>query len=209
MVSNPDSVGHRGQRRVDRADAREEARVDDVQVVDLVRPAIGVQNRRGGIGSEPDRARLVGMPEAQIILSEAVLVIATSPKSPEANAAVKRAMADVEAGVTGEVPAHLRDAHYPGAAAMGHGAGYLFPHDHRLNENAYTVLESTNYSIQIDVLASASGAQMGVMLTSNSNGTYFTRNAEHTNSRAVVVFNLIAIGVVPSLADVSRTECKA
>lgn len=74
--------------------------------------------------------QLVGMPEAQIILSQAVLHIATAPKSPQANAAIKAAMADVADGVTGPVPEHLRDSHYPGAKALGHGAGYLFPHDH-------------------------------------------------------------------------------
>src|ERR1700709_663565 len=57
----------------------------------------------------------------------------------------------------------------------------VFPHDHKLTEKAYTVLESTNYSIQIDVLNSRPGNPMGVFLSSNSNGTYFTRNIEHTN----------------------------
>ncbi len=58
----------------------------------------------------------------------------------------------------------------------------VFPQDHRLDEEAYTVLESTNYSIQVDVMTSTRKAQpMGVILTSNSNGTYFTRNVEHTN----------------------------
>ncbi|CAJ2513346.1 Uu.00g014650.m01.CDS01 [Anthostomella pinea] len=58
----------------------------------------------------------------------------------------------------------------------------IFPHDHPLLEAAYTVLESTNYSIQIDVRTSRRMSQpMGTLLTSNSNGTYFTRNMEHTN----------------------------
>lgn len=58
----------------------------------------------------------------------------------------------------------------------------VFPEDHRLDEKAYTVLESTNYSIQVDVMTSTNMLQpMGVILTSNSNGTYFTRNVEHTN----------------------------
>ncbi|RYP73745.1 hypothetical protein DL771_003458 [Monosporascus sp. 5C6A] len=58
----------------------------------------------------------------------------------------------------------------------------IFPQDHRLDQEAYTVLESTNYSIQIDVMTSAHLSQpMGVILTSNSDGTYFTRNVEHTN----------------------------
>ncbi|KAI1387058.1 Oligoxyloglucan reducing end-specific cellobiohydrolase [Hypoxylon trugodes] len=58
----------------------------------------------------------------------------------------------------------------------------VFPHDHPLLEASYTVLESTNYSIQIDVRSSRRlSNSMGTLLTSNSNGTYFTRNAEHTN----------------------------
>ncbi|KAK4240658.1 hypothetical protein C8A03DRAFT_31256 [Achaetomium macrosporum] len=54
-------------------------------------------------------------------------------------------------------------------------------HDHRLMQEAYTVLESTNYSIQIDVMTTRPSNPMGVMFTSNSNGTYFTENIEHTN----------------------------
>lgn len=58
----------------------------------------------------------------------------------------------------------------------------IFPHDHKLKEKAYTVLESTNYSIQLDVMSGSRASNpMGVFLTSNSNGTYFTRNIEHTN----------------------------
>jgi hypothetical protein len=57
-----------------------------------------------------------------------------------------------------------------------------FPHDHKLREEAYTILESTNYSIQLDVLSGSKPRNpMGVLLSSNSNGTYFTRNIEHTN----------------------------
>ncbi|KAH8676359.1 hypothetical protein BX600DRAFT_377333 [Xylariales sp. PMI_506] len=57
----------------------------------------------------------------------------------------------------------------------------MFPSDHRVNQEAYTVLEGTNYSIQIDVMTTRPSNPMGVMFTSNSNGTYFTRNMEHTN----------------------------
>ncbi|XXG99080.1 hypothetical protein Hte_005414 [Hypoxylon texense] len=58
----------------------------------------------------------------------------------------------------------------------------IFPHDHPLLEASYTVLESTNYSIQIDLRTSRRISKpMGTLLTSNSNGTYFTRNVEHTN----------------------------
>ncbi|KAF8864345.1 Oligoxyloglucan reducing end-specific cellobiohydrolase [Acephala macrosclerotiorum] len=57
----------------------------------------------------------------------------------------------------------------------------IFPHDHKLTEEAYTVLEGTNYSIQIDVMNSRPSAPMGVFLSSNSNGTYFARKMEHTD----------------------------
>ncbi|KAG6039311.1 hypothetical protein E4U41_002980 [Claviceps citrina] len=54
-------------------------------------------------------------------------------------------------------------------------------HSHRINQGAYTVLESTNYSIQVDVMASHPSRPMGVLFTSNSNGTYFTENVPYTN----------------------------
>lgn len=57
----------------------------------------------------------------------------------------------------------------------------MFPMDHRIDQEAYTVLESTNYSIQIDVMTTRPSNPMGVMFTSNSNGTFFTRNIEYTN----------------------------
>lgn len=56
-----------------------------------------------------------------------------------------------------------------------------FPSEHRLNEDAYTILESTNYSIQVDVMTTDPPSPMGVLFTSNSNGTYFTKNIGHTN----------------------------
>lgn len=73
--------------------------------------------------------QLIGMPEARINLAQAAVAVATAPKSPGIIAGIDRALADVRAGRTGEVPKHLRDAHYPGAKALGHGEGYLFPHD--------------------------------------------------------------------------------
>lgn len=73
--------------------------------------------------------QMIGMPEARINLAQAVIAIATAPKSPAVIRGIDGALADVRAGRTGPVPMHLRDAHYPGARALGHGAGYLFPHD--------------------------------------------------------------------------------
>src|SRR5690606_38460041 len=73
--------------------------------------------------------QLIGMPEARIVLAEAVIHVATAPKSNAAYVAVDRAIADVRAGKAGPVPAHLRDTHYPGAERLGHGAGYRYAHD--------------------------------------------------------------------------------
>lgn len=73
---------------------------------------------------------LIGMPEARIILAEAVVHLATAPKSNAAYTGIDAALADVRAGRVGSVPPHLRDAHYAGAQALGHGKGYLYAHDH-------------------------------------------------------------------------------
>lgn len=71
----------------------------------------------------------IGMPEGRIPLAEAVVYLATAPKSPASYRAIDAAIADVKAGRSGQVPLHLRDAHYPGAKGLGHGEGYLYSHD--------------------------------------------------------------------------------
>lgn len=71
----------------------------------------------------------VGMPEAQIILSQAVLYVATAPKSNSACNAVFAAMENVKSCKT-SVPAHLQDSHYRGAQSLGHGTGYKYAHDY-------------------------------------------------------------------------------
>lgn len=73
--------------------------------------------------------QLIGMPEARIVLAEAVVHVATAPKSNASYSAVDAAIADVRAGRVGTVPAHLRDAHYAGAERVGHGQGYRYAHD--------------------------------------------------------------------------------
>lgn len=75
-------------------------------------------------------AHLVGFPEAQIILSEAVLYVALAPKSNSAYMAIAAATSDVRHYEHGEVPAHLRDAHYSGAGKLGHGVTYKYAHDY-------------------------------------------------------------------------------
>ncbi len=71
----------------------------------------------------------VGLPEAQLNLAEAVLYLATAPKSNRVTTALGRARADAREGPRGDVPAHLRDASYRGARELGHGEGYRYPHD--------------------------------------------------------------------------------
>ena len=71
----------------------------------------------------------VGLPEARINLAQAVIHIAMAPKSNAVIKAIGAADADVRAGLVGAVPPHLRDAHYSGAGKVGHGEGYLYPHD--------------------------------------------------------------------------------
>jgi putative ATPase len=71
----------------------------------------------------------VGLPEARINLAQAVIHISMAPKSNAVIKAIGAADADVRNGLIGAVPAHLRDAHYSGAGKVGHGEGYLYPHD--------------------------------------------------------------------------------
>jgi putative ATPase len=71
----------------------------------------------------------IGLPEARINLAQAVIHISLAPKSNAVIKAIGAADADVRNGLIGAVPAHLRDAHYPGAGKVGHGEGYLYPHD--------------------------------------------------------------------------------
>ena len=72
---------------------------------------------------------LIGMPEAQIILAHATLHATLAPKSNAVVLAISAAVADVRRGRVGTVPPRLRDAHYQGAASLGHGKGYVYPHD--------------------------------------------------------------------------------
>jgi putative ATPase len=71
----------------------------------------------------------VGLPEAQLNLAQAVIHLATAPKSNAVIEAIGAAVSDVRAGRGGAVPRHLRDAHYQGSRGLGHGVGYSYPHD--------------------------------------------------------------------------------
>ncbi len=74
-------------------------------------------------------AERVGMPEAQIILAQAAMYVACAPKSNSCMKAIGEAMKTVEQTGSLPVPGHLQDAHYKGAARLGHGTGYQYPHD--------------------------------------------------------------------------------
>src|SRR5699024_4934686 len=76
--------------------------------------------------------QFIGMPEGRIPLAEAVVYLATAAKSNASNIGIDEAIADVRNGRIGRVPVHLRDAHYPGAKRLGHGKGYVYPHDSEL-----------------------------------------------------------------------------
>jgi putative ATPase len=71
----------------------------------------------------------VGLPEAALNLAQAVIYLARAPKSNAVVVALGRAQSDVRSGLPQEVPTHLRDAHYKAASSIGHGEGYVYPHD--------------------------------------------------------------------------------
>ncbi|ADU29777.1 AAA family ATPase [Evansella cellulosilytica] len=75
----------------------------------------------------------IGMPEARIPLAEAALYLATAPKSNAVITGIDSALSLVENEKTGDVPIHLRDAHYKGASRLGHGEGYKYPHNYEMH----------------------------------------------------------------------------
>ena len=85
-----------------------------------------------------DCAQALGLPEARIPLAEAVILLATAPKSNSAIMAIDEAMADVQNGKGQIIPPNLQDSHYGGAEKLGHGKGYIYPHgfpNHYVEQN--------------------------------------------------------------------------
>ena len=76
-----------------------------------------------------DSAFQLGFPEARIPLSEAVILLATAPKSNSAMLALDAAIEDISNGNTGDIPSYLKDAHFSGAEKLNRGTGYIYPHD--------------------------------------------------------------------------------
>jgi putative ATPase len=93
---------------------------------------VGLADARGLLVADAAAraVEFVGLPEAQLNLAHAVIYLARAPKSNSVITALQAATTDVRDGAAATVPVHLRDAHYPGAARLGHGTGYEYPHAH-------------------------------------------------------------------------------
>lgn len=93
---------------------------------------IGLANPQAGARTLAaiESAERLGLPEARIPLANAVIELCLSPKSNSAIMAIDSALADIRKGVIGEVPDHLKDAHYKGAKELGRGIDYLYPHNY-------------------------------------------------------------------------------
>ncbi|MBM7701412.1 replication-associated recombination protein A [Metabacillus iocasae] len=93
---------------------------------------IGLANPQAGARtlSAIEASERLGFPEARIPLANAVIELCLSPKSNSAYKALDEAIADIKKGLAGEVPPHLKDAHYKGANQLGRGLAYLYPHDY-------------------------------------------------------------------------------
>ncbi len=83
------------------------------------------------VKSAVDTAMMVGLPEARLPLANAVILVATSPKSNSAHDAINAAMADIERGIGGDIPRHLQNKHFDGEDAEIKGQNYKYPHDYK------------------------------------------------------------------------------
>ncbi|MBK9178386.1 MAG: replication-associated recombination protein A [Acidimicrobiales bacterium] len=112
-------------------EAGEDARFIARRLVILASEDVGMADPQGLLVADAAATAVerVGLPEAALNLAHAVVHLATAPKSNRVTVALGRARRDVRDGAGGEVPAHLRDAHYRGARSLGHGQGYQYPHD--------------------------------------------------------------------------------
>ncbi|WP_062306168.1 replication-associated recombination protein A [Demequina subtropica] len=111
--------------------AGEDPRFIARRLVILAAEDIGMADPQGLVIAQAaaDAVSFIGMPEGRIVLAEATTYLASAPKSNRSYRAIDAAIADVRAGRAGVVPEHLRDAHYSGAARIGHGKDYQYSHD--------------------------------------------------------------------------------
>lgn len=126
-------------------EAGEDARFIARRIIVLASEDIGLADPQalGVAVAAADAVQFIGMPEGRIPLAQAVVHLATAPKSNAAYLGIDKAIADVRAGKAGRVPKHLRDAHYPGAKRLGHGKGYRYPHDDAIGVVAQEYLPDT------------------------------------------------------------------
>jgi len=112
-------------------EAGEDARFIARRLVILASEDVGMADPMGLVVADAAAraVEFVGLPEAQLNLAQATVHLAAAPKSNRVALGIWQARGDVQQGLGGEVPVHLRDAHYQGAKALGHGAGYSYPHD--------------------------------------------------------------------------------
>ncbi|MFI5045577.1 MAG: replication-associated recombination protein A [Acidimicrobiia bacterium] len=112
-------------------EAGEDPRLVARRLVILASEDVGMADPQGLVVADAAAraVEFVGMPEASLNLAHAVVYLANAPKSNSAATALWAAQADVRDHPAGAVPRHLRDASYPGAAKLGHGKGYVYPHD--------------------------------------------------------------------------------
>ncbi len=112
-------------------EAGEDARFLARRMVILASEDVGMADPQALVvaNAAAQAVELVGLPEAALNLAQAAVYLATAPKSNRVTVALGRAREDVRSGRRGDVPAHLRDAHYRSADSIGHGAGYVYPHD--------------------------------------------------------------------------------
>jgi putative ATPase len=111
-------------------EAGEDARFIARRLVILASEDVGMADPRSLLVADAAAraVEFVGLPEAQLNLAHAVVHLANAPKSNSVTAALGSARADVKEMAMGQVPKHLRDSHYKGAARLGHGKGYVYPH---------------------------------------------------------------------------------
>ena len=112
-------------------EAGEDARFIARRLVILASEDIGMADPQSLLiaNAAAHAVEFVGLPEAQLNLAHAVVHLATAPKSNRVTSALGAAREAAKRSGTGEVPVHLRDAHYFGAASLGHGDGYVYPHN--------------------------------------------------------------------------------
>ena len=136
--------------------------------------------------------QLIGMPEARLNLAQATIALAVAPKSNAVIMAIDAASADVRAGKIGQVPPHLRDAHYPGSKKLGHGTSYTYSHDepYGIAEQQYAPDVVAGRGVLPADLARRRGRGQGALGADPADGARTIGSSTVTRDQAV----LLAVG---------------